>query len=1408
MKASQWFRLLVSSFAAMSLVGVMAVVACGPSAPLAPQNGAGNVSDSVSAPATEVPFVLPQSGDGDGGNGEPTEEPTDEPTEEPSATQYVPPTTDPSLCKGTGSSMYCPPDGDPKLQYGVRGHYIYAMEKNAARGVRGDAREFPELVLIITTHTADAVDDVVEFLEANGVPVGRWVYRYPVDDYGVLVVTMDLSLIPELVALAGVKWVHEDLSHLGDGRPDPPETILESDLKLRYFTVLRENERRVYSGDDALPYPVVRILIETGTASAVGPVLEYLRTNGGRNIVSSKVKAGQGDLDGSGTVEVDLNLRWMPGIMWIPDVDEISEVETTLKGTGDGEPDSRREAGRGVAQPAFTSTAMATSSAAAELTELTQVDQWHRAGYTGAGVQVAVLDSGFNGFKTDVLPMLSEPVHYLCFSGGIHPPSQGILLLNGKEDPPVTGTGRGFSDCEIASGHGTTVVASLLKIAPDVKLYVSNASKRGKVVAVSWLKGETLGSLPRSVVDGVTPIDRFDVKVINHSGGSRWDGPGDGSSPFDEHNNRSLLNIVDDAVNAGALWVNAAGNHGAATWFKYDPRFTSGASRLLDFSGAGTIGGSGTTCNSVYLDYGKDYSFQLRWWDLSPGAVTDLDLLLYPASGSVSNPLGSSDGVMHGQDPQSGSDGSGAEDPHYAREVLEVQLGNLTSGYYCLAVKLNSGSGSRSVTEPPSEVLPSPVAGLDWVQLQVWQAAETYLLSSRTNMGSLTNPAESDNDGMLSVGFVYPADGRVDGRSSRGPAPWERNRQALDLVSDGTNPFFPDIQAAAGSSGAAPRVAGLAALVIQALGDRDEFDSPAEIAQYMKEYGSTRLDCVHDWGCGFAILPPLDPPENLMLEATSGICGRPFPDNVGITFDRVASRVASRDPDVAVPYYVEARKVGDAGADSLDLAGSSSNNRNVVHLPGGETYVADVRTCLPGVSGEPVCGKASMPSNELPVPREVCRPVHFDVIPGQEIITLRWDAQLGAEQYVVERVVDGVGVEDSGGKVTDQHYVFTDVPRSVWQSYRVRVVGPSGDSSWSGTLTNHTGNDLGFVWTPRVFQEYPFRNRLGEYDAVFGWLYGGGAALQEVQVRKVGTEAWTVLSSDPEVARDGPRVIFTREVYQGGNFGSSNMYGALTGLVPGTEYQIRVRGVNGDRMSAWTDTKNFTTPGWRPAEGTDRPPVLAGLRVGANAAQPFSRVLLGWDAAAEDYLHEVRIMGGGLATWGRLPYQPSGWSSEYSVLYPTDGQAFITGLIPGTEYRFAVRAARERNSISDLDHSSWSNVVSLTTPGVRPATAPGAATAPPLKSPAEDLMAVVDGTTVDLSWTVATNPNYVRQVLFRRDFAVNPIQWTEIPVGLNDATYSDTGLTSGITYRYRVRSYKQLVGGNYGESGHAEAVIP
>ena len=142
------------------------------------------------------------------------------------------------------------------------------------------------------------------------------------------------------------------------------------------------------------------------------------------------------------------------------------------------------------------------------------------------------------------------------------------------------------------------------------------------------------------------------------------------------------------------------------------------------------------------------------------------------------------------------------------------------------------------------------------------------------------------------------------------------------------------------------------------------------------------------------------------------------------------------------------------------------------------------------------------------------------------------------------------------------------------------------------------------------------------------------------------------------------------------------------------------------------------------------------------------------------------------------------------VRYFDGSGAFIAGLIPGTQYRFAVRAARERDSSDMLDHSPWGDVVTLTMPGVRPASAPGSATAPALKAPPTGLMAVVDGTTACLSWTAATNPNYTSQRLLRRVFGVSPIQWTEIPIGVGVTTYTDVGLTSGVTYRYRVRGYK------------------
>ena len=92
-------------------------------------------------------------------------------------------------------------------------------------------------------------------------------------------------------------------------------------------------------------------------------------------------------------------------------------------------------------------------------------------------------------------------------------------------------------------------------------------------------------------------------------------------------------------------------------------------------------------------------------------------------------------------------------------------------------------------------------------------------------------------------------------------------------------------------------------------------------------------------------------------------------------------------------------------------------------------------------------------------------------------------------------------------------------------------------------------------------------------------------------------------------------------------------------------------------------------------------------------------------------------------------------------------------------------------------------------------------------------MAEVSGTTVNLTWTATTNPYYVCQEVLRR--VIPGGDWVRDPVAIDATSHEDTGLTSGTTYRYRVRAYKGcgddgLGTGNFGEEldGWADAVVP
>ena len=149
----------------------------------------------------------------------------------------------------------------------------------------------------------------------------------------------------------------------------------------------------------------------------------------------------------------------------------------------------------------------------------------------------------------------------------------------------------------------------------------------------------------------------------------------------------------------------------------------------------------------------------------------------------------------------------------------------------------------------------------DWIQLLYWGPGsfEHYTVS-----GSIGNPAESANPGMLAVGATHYWDTyEVTSYSSQGPTPDGRVKPDVVGVDCAEAASYEVIESARfdfnpcwfpGTSQASPHVAGLAALVKQ----RFPHFTPDQTADYLKHYAEQRdtPDPNNTWGHGFAVLPP------------------------------------------------------------------------------------------------------------------------------------------------------------------------------------------------------------------------------------------------------------------------------------------------------------------------------------------------------------------------------------------------------------------------------------------------------------------------------------------------------------------------------------------------------------------------
>ena len=424
------------------------------------------------------------------------------------------------------------------------------------------------------------------------------------------------------------------------------------------------------------------------------------------------------------------------------------------------------------------------------------VQDWWTAGYTGQGVKVGIIDGGFDYYSQAVQAgEVPAPAAVRCY----------LQQEYAIEYSPA------LADCG-GSAHGTAVAEALLDVAPDVTVYLASIQRTDELkAAVIWMVGEG-------------------VEVINLSGGFPWDR----LVYHATHIAISPLHTVDYAVQNGITWINAAGNSNLQTWYgTFHPSrdvldlFQATPSVWHSFTGPGLHWGRRARCGSVELDQGDLLRIQLRWedkgWFL---AERDLDILVFgPQDQKFAGP-----GM--GQKVQKGRIG----DIPFEYFIAEAPV----AGTYCISIRYN---------KPPRNLnIPDPT----WIQLQVLSPQD---LTPSSAAGSIANPAESDNPGLLAVGATnHTANQTIEPFSSRGPTPDERVKPDIVGVDAVHSTVYKGLFK--GTSQAAPHVAGLAALVIQQLREAGLSDTPAEVAQYLRSNAAPRPGVPnHIWGQGLALLP-------------------------------------------------------------------------------------------------------------------------------------------------------------------------------------------------------------------------------------------------------------------------------------------------------------------------------------------------------------------------------------------------------------------------------------------------------------------------------------------------------------------------------------------------------------------------
>jgi len=219
-----------------------------------------------------------------------------------------------------------------------------------------------------------------------------------------------------------------------------------------------------------------------------------------------------------------------------------------------------------------------------------------------------------------------------------------------------------------------------------------------------------------------------------------------------------------------------------------------------------------------------------------------------------------------------------------------------------------------------------------------------------------------------------------------------------------------------------------------------------------------------------------------------------------------------------------------------------------------------------------------------------------------------------------------------------------------------------------------------------------------------------------------------------------------------------------SGLNSATTYYYRVQAANSGGGSIWSNTASATTASAPPAAPTNLSATAGGS----------SSINLSWtDNASNEtsfVLQRSLLSGSSFTTIATLPANSISYSN--------------TGLNSSATYYYRVQSANSNGS------SAWSNVVSATTAALTPPAAPSNLVATATVCNAI-LLSWVDNSTNETSFEL------------RRSTTLNGIYSTIATLPANSTTYTNTALTSGRRYYYRVRA--RNAAGNSAFSNKANA---